>query len=182
MDVCHLIKTIPGGSCKMKKLVIFIIIAIICFIQTTAFAFSISDNSNNGVKIGIFENVEINKEVPGSVLAIMGNAEIHNDVKGDVIVVLGNTTIDAKVSGNVVAVLGTVTLTDKAQIGGDFISVGNVKRSDNAKINGYYKSVDIGNFNLDTSKLSIFIIIKSIMLIVFILFVITFRISSSCII
>jgi hypothetical protein len=158
----------------MKKLVIFFIIFIFCIIQTTAFAFSISDNSDNGVRIGILEDVKINKEAPGSVLAIMGNAEIHNDVKGDVIVVFGNTTIDAKVSGSVVAVLGTVTLTEKANIEGDLISVGEVKRNDSVTINGYFKSVNLENFNLDTSKLSIFIILKSLMLIIFILFVIIF--------
>ena len=156
----------------MKKLVILLIIITICLVQTTSFAFSISDNSKNGVKIGVFENVEINEEAPGSVLTILGDAHIKGKVHGDVIVVFGNVSIDAEVSGNVISVLGTVTLLDKARISGDFISVGKVEKSGSASILGENRTIDIGNFNLDTSKISIFIIIKSISLVIFLIFVI----------
>lgn len=155
----------------MKKLIIFIIVLAFSFIQITTFAFSMWDNSNNGVRIGILEDVKISKETTGSVLTIIGNADISNNVNGDVIIVFGDATIDAKVSGNVVAVFGTVVLKDNAKISGDFISVGNVEKSSNAGILGDYKSIDIHNFNLDTSKQSILIIIKSFMLIIFVFFV-----------
>jgi hypothetical protein len=155
----------------MKKFIVLMIIIAICFIQTTTFAFSISDSSNNGVRISVLENVKIDKETRGSVITVMGDADIQNNVNGDLIVVFGNVTLNSKVSGNVVTVLGTVKLTDKAEIGGDFISVGNVEKSNSAVINGNYRTIDIGNFNLDTSRLSIFIILKSIMFIVFVFFV-----------
>jgi hypothetical protein len=156
----------------MKKLGVFIILICICFIQTTTFAIGISDNSDNGVRIGIFEDVKIIKETPGSVLIIMGNADIQKDVNGDVIVVFGNVTINAKVSGSVVTVLGTVKLTENAEIGVDFITIGNVEKSGSPIIRGYDRTIDIGDFDLDTSKLSIIVVLKSISLILFTFFVI----------
>lgn len=155
----------------MKRFILFIIIIGVCFIQTTVFAIGISDSSK-GDRIGIFEDVKIDKSTPGSVVVIMGNADIQNNVNGDVIVIFGNITINSKVSGSVVTVLGKTKLTENSEIGGDFVSVGNTERSDNATIKGYFRTVEIGDFNLNTSKLGIVIILKSLILIVFMVFVI----------
>lgn len=155
----------------MKKVFALIFLLMMCLLQTTAFAVSISDDSENGVKMGILEDVAINQTVTGSVIAIFGNADIQSDVSGDVIVIFGDATINSNVKGSVVGVWGTVKLGEQCKIAGDLMSVGNTESNDNAVVQGFFRTVDLGGFDLGLSKLGILVLIRMVLLIIFVVFV-----------
>ncbi|NLY43702.1 MAG: hypothetical protein GX066_07000 [Clostridiaceae bacterium] len=128
-----------------KKVWIFILCILLIFSSVRVMASSKQED-----RISIFNNIDIEEPVAGSVVSVFGNINTRDSVGGDVVAIFGNIYVNAAVKGNVVAVFGNVSLGPQADVRGDVVAIGskNIQKASGSKIAGDSIGISIGSINL----------------------------------
>lgn len=114
----------------------FFVFSFFLIFYSTVSAAGISINSENGDRIAIIRDINIDGKTRGDVVALIGNIVVNGEVNGDVVALAGNIRVNGKVAGDVVCVLGNVELVKGASVYGDVVSLGKIDASPGARVSG----------------------------------------------
>lgn len=120
----------------MRKLILLLILIIVLLTAAPSFAQGIIVDSDNGDRVGIWNDVRVSMESIGNVVTVMGDIDINADVVGDVVAVFGDIDVNAAVKGQVVCIFGQIRLGENAEVGGDVVSFGSITKDQAAVVRG----------------------------------------------
>jgi hypothetical protein len=132
----------------MKKVAALLLLLFVLATGVSVYADGISIWTNSNDKISLFDDLKIDEALDGTAVVVFGNLDVRADVSGNVVVVLGDVNISSRVKGQVVSILGNTRLTEKAEIDSDLISIGNIDKSQEARIKG--QEVRVYGWQLDS--------------------------------
>lgn len=134
----------------MKKFAAaFAVIIFIAFCTMPVFGKGISISSENGERISILNDIEIESPANGNVIAVLGNVSVGSSVNGQVVAVFGDIIVDSDVAGQVVTVFGNTIIKKDAKISGGVIAIGSLKKEEGAVISGQEVRILGDSMNLD---------------------------------
>jgi len=129
----------------MKKLIIILTVILTILVQCPVYALEINSYSGSNERVSIMDDITVDTETPGQVVAIFGDIDVKADVSGEVVAIFGDITVDSHVAGQVVSIFGKVKLTGNAEIGGQVVSIGSLEKAPGAKVYGQEVGINIGD-------------------------------------
>ncbi len=164
----------------MKIAVFFmLVLAVFILAASPAAAEGISVSAENGDKVGLFEDVSVDREMTGNVIAVLGNVKVDSKVNGIVVTVFGDADVNAEVTGQVVTVFGNSILGEHA-VTGNLITLGSVEKKDGARVLGQEVRIFGELMNIDIGailylRVAVVIIFAAAVLIIGLLVLLIYR-------
>ncbi len=106
-----------------------------------------------GDQVRLFENIDVEEDIKGNIIAVLGDIEVNSNVDGLVIAVFGDVKVNAAVADQVVTVFGNTVLTGNADIKGNLITLGSIEKDPGARVSGNEVRIFGEVMNVDVSAI-----------------------------
>lgn len=136
---------------KLTALIVLVAITLLCL--SPVYAAGVYVSSQDGDKVSFMDNITIDKNIKGNVIAVLGDVTVNDIVTGQIITIFGDAYVNSQISGQVVTIFGNTYLNRNANVTGDVITIGSLHRSEGAVVGGQEVRILGESMNLDISAI-----------------------------